>query len=253
MANKRIELEQYKHYFDLLQEEPNRKTWRKGMKIAFVAASLLALVMFVLGMLSGSLATNARNVLEQPPAKQSPTQPGTVPGVTPGGTETPFSPTPQQGIPYAPSEEQQGVPVTPQGEQQSPGSKAPSAPLAARASYGIPFGAGGGALIAQAQPATPETPETQSKPDESPATPIDLEQSTPGETPGSTPGQQSGKKTSTKSKGPGEQTRGVGNLANLANGAGGRGFQLYLLVMFIGLLVILYLPVRKARLEGKSK
>jgi len=250
MANKRIELEQYKHYFDLLLEEPNRKMWRKGMEIAFVAAALLALALFVMGMLSGNLATNARNVLEQPPAKQSPTQQGTTPGVTPTGTpgtETPFSPTQQQGTPITPGGEQQNTPVTPGG---SPGGKAPSAPLAGRASYGIPFGAGDGALIAQAQTATPET---QSQPEASPSTPIDLQQSKPVETTSSAPGQQSGKKTSAKSKGPGDQTKGVGNLANLANGAGGRGFQLYLLVLFIGLLIILYLPVRKARREGKSK
>jgi hypothetical protein len=114
-------------------------------------------------------------------------------------------------------------------------------------SNGIPFGAGDGALIAQAQTATPET---QSQPEASPSTPIDLQQSTPVETTSSAPGQQN---QSAKSKGPGDQTKGVGNLANLVNGAGGRGFQLYLLVLFIGLLIILYLPVRKARREGKSK
>ena len=249
MANKRIELEQYKHYFDLLKEEPNRKMWRRGVEIAFVVAALLALSMFVLSMLSGSLASNSRNVLELPPAKQSPTQQGTTPGVTPTGTpgtETPVSPTQQQGIPITPGGEQQNTPVTPQG---SPGGKAPSAPLSERVSNGIPFGAGDGALIAQAQTATPET---QSQPEASPSTPIDLQQSIPVETTSSAPGQQSGTK-SAKSKGPGDQTKGVGNLANLANGAGGRGFQLYLLVLFIGLLIIMYLPVRKARREGKSK
>ena len=244
MANKRIELEQYKHYLDLLQEEPNRKMWLRGVEIAFVGAALFALAMFVLGMLSGSLASNSRNVLELPPAKQSPTQQGTTPGVTPTGTpgtETPFSPTQQQGTPITPGGQQQNIPVAPQG---SPGGKAPSAPLAERVSNGIPFGAGDGALIAQAQTATPET--------QSPSTPIDLQQSTPVETTSSAPGQQSGKK-SAKSKGPGDQTKGVGNLANLVNVAGGRGFQLYLLVIFMGLLIILYLPVRKARREGKSK
>jgi hypothetical protein len=223
MANKRIELEQYKHYFDLLHEEPNRKRWRRGIEIAFIAAALLAVALFVLGMMSGTLAQNARNVLEKPPAKQAPTQEGTVPGVTPGGTpgtETPFSPT-----------QQQNSPITPGGEQQSPGSKAPSAPVAKRDSYGIPFGAVDGDLLAQAQ-------QPQS-------VPVNMEQTAPT--------QQSTQEKSTKSKGPGEQTEGVGSLANLANGVGGRGFQLYLLVMLIALLVILYLPVRKARLEGKSK
>jgi hypothetical protein len=73
MANKRIELEQYKHYFDILAEEPNRKTWRRGIEIAFIAAALLVLALFVLGMMSGSLATNANNVLEKPPAKTTTT------------------------------------------------------------------------------------------------------------------------------------------------------------------------------------
>ena len=221
MANKRIELEQYKHYLDILAEEPNRKTWRRGLEIAFVAAALLALALFVLGMMSGSLATNANNVLEKPPAKQTTTPESS----TPTGTEIPYTPTEQKEIPTNPTE-----------QQQSPGSRAPSSPEAERASYGIPFGAGGGALIAQVQTA-----------------PVDIQQSIPGETQSSAPAEQPVEKKSSKSKGPGKQTRGVGNLANLANGAGGRGFQLYLLVLLIAVLVILYLPVRKARLEGKSK
>jgi hypothetical protein len=231
MANKRIELEQYKHYFDLQQEEPNRKRWRKGIEIAFIVAAVLAVAMFVLGMMSSTLAQNARNVLEKPPAKQSPTQQNTVPGVTPGGTngtQTPYSPT-----------QQQGIPITPSNQQQSPGGKAPSAPIAERASFKMPFGADDGALIAQAQ--------------ESQSVPFNMEQTTPDAGASTSPTQQPGQKKSAKSEGPGEQTEGVGSLANLANGVSGRGFQLYLLVVLIALLIILYLPVRKARLEGKSK
>jgi hypothetical protein len=233
MANKRIELEQYKHYLDLLQEEPNRKTWRKGMEVAFIAMALLTVAMFVLGTLSGSLATNAGNVLEKPPAKQTATPEGTV---TPG-TETPYSPT-----------EQQQIPITPE-QQPSPGSRAPSAPRAGRASFGIPLGADGGDLIAQAQTDTPDAAQTVSQTDVSQSVPIDMQQTAPVDTSSSAPAQQSGN----KSKGPDKQTKGVGNLANLANGLQGRGFQLYLLILLIVLLVILYLPVRKARLEGKSK
>jgi hypothetical protein len=221
MANKRIELEQYKHYFDILAEEPNRKTWRRGIEIAFIAAALLVLALFVLGMMSGSLATNANNVLEKPPAKTTTTPESS----TPTGTEVPYTPTQQRELPTNPIQ-----------NQQSPGSMAPSSPEAMRASYGIPFGAEDGALMAQVQ-----TP------------PVDLQQSVPGETQSSTPAEQPVEKSSSKSTGPGKQTKGAGNLANLANGAGGRGFQLYLLVLLIALLVILYLPVRKARMEGKSK
>jgi hypothetical protein len=63
----------------------------------------------------------------------------------------------------------------------------------------------------------------------------------------------SGTGDAAKKSGPGEQTTGVGNLSNLTNGAGGRGFQLYLLVLFVGLCIFLYFPIRKVRLEGKSK
>jgi hypothetical protein len=227
MANKRIELEQYKHYIDLLQEEPNRKKWRKGIQMALITAVLLALAIFVLGMMSGSLATLPRNVLDPPPARQPATQPGT----TPGGTENaPVNPGGQ--VPINPGGQ---VPINPGGQTPSPGGKAPSAPLASRADYGIPLGARDGTLIAQAQ-GVPDQP-----------APVEFQQTAPG----TAPGQQAGKKA--KSTGPGEETKGVGNLSKLANGAGGRGFQIYLLVLFITLAVVLYLPIRKARLEGKSK
>jgi hypothetical protein len=79
MANKRIELEQYKHFVNLLQEEPNRKMVRKGLLICMVVMMIFCVGMFVLAALSSSLATNPRNVIEKPPAPSStPTTPSTV-------------------------------------------------------------------------------------------------------------------------------------------------------------------------------
>lgn len=69
MANKRIELEQYKSYMDLIDEEPNRKTVRKGLTVVAMAALMLVVFLFVMGVFSNNLAKNPRNVLEKPPAK----------------------------------------------------------------------------------------------------------------------------------------------------------------------------------------
>jgi hypothetical protein len=219
MANKRIELEQYKHYVDLLEEEPNRKTWRKGVQIVMITAMLLALAMFVLGLMSGSLASNPRNILEKPPAK----------------TTAPDTGTDQQNQPI-----QQNLPLQDSGQQQLPEgltipnqSKAPGAP-------GLPRGAGDGALLAQAVTTLPAEPSS------APFTGTDTQAVPSSSAPADS-------QKAAKAGGPGEQTTGVGNLSNLTNGAGGRGLQIYLLVLFVGLCIFLYLPIRKVRLEGKSK
>lgn len=220
MANKRIELEQYKHYVDLLAEEPNRKSWRKGVQVVMIAAMLLALAMFVLGLMSGSLASNPRNVLEKPPAKTS---------------TTPENQIDQQDIPI------QDIPIQQDsGQQQLPeGLTIPNQSMAP-AIRGLPYGAGDGSLLAQAVTTIPA--DASSAPELSPDIQTPPASSAPADS------QKAEKKT-----GPGEQTTGIGNLANMTNGAGGRGLQLYLLVLFAGLCIFLYLPIRKVRLEGKSK
>ena len=211
MANKRIELEQYKHYVDLLEEEPNRKTWLRGVLISLITAMVLVLAMFILGMLSNSLAINPSNILEKPPAKSAstPSQDTTVPGTE----QIPTNQVPTNQVP------------TNQVPNQS---KAYDSPLAASKALGVPLGAGDGALVAQAVSTQP----TQ-------VIPTQTSQPTSAKT--------------KKSTGPGAQTKGVGNLSNLAGGASGRGFQISLLVLSLCMVVLLYLPIRKARLEGKSK
>jgi len=185
----------------------------------------VALLFFVLGLLSGSLASNPRNILEKPPAPApAPTTPEGITPTGPEGGEIPMNPTPSP------------IQIPGQGLMPVPGGPA----LAA--------GARDGALLAQADPQqvpVQDTSGTSPQLDQSaPAGP----ESVPGATQ-SAPSDQGSKKAT----GPGEQTTGVGNLANLTNGAGGRGFQLYLLVLFLALVILLYLPIRKARLEAKSK
>ncbi len=206
MANKRIELEQYKHYVDLLEEEPNRKTWRRGVLISLITAMVLVLAMLVMGMLSNSLAINPSNILQKPPAKSTstPSQDTTVPSTN----QIPTNQVPTNQLPNQ--------------------SKAYNSPLAMSKALGVPLGADDGALIAQTTSTQPTV-----------TVPSQTSQATTSNT--------------KKSTGPGTQTKGVGNLSNLASGASGRGFQISLLILSLCILVLLYLPIRKARLEGKSK
>jgi hypothetical protein len=89
-----------------------------------------------------------------------------------------------------------------------------------------------GDLLAQAQSSTP--------------TPINI--SAPSTSPGSvtSPGKPAAKPLPTT-------TSGAGNLGNLANGAGARGLDIYVLVLGIALMIVIYLGVRRVRLEGKTK
>jgi hypothetical protein len=243
MANKRIELEHYRHYVDLLAEEPNRKTWRKGMMAVIICAMLLALAFFVLGMLSVNLASNPRNVLEKPPEKAAPT-----PETVPEGSEFP-----QQEVPL-------NIPQTPEGQPSQTPIEVPVTPDQGKAPLGIAVddASGGhawgadGALLAQAEPVVPvETvPGEQAVPGEAPAGTEQIE-TVPGQPSDSSPAKES--KKPKKPSGPGQETKGVGNLANMTNGVGGRGFQLYLLVLVVGLLVVLYIALKRARQEGKLK
>ncbi len=66
MANKRIELEQYKSFINLIEEEPNRKMVKRGATIALIISILVALLLLVLGFISVELARNPKNILEKP-------------------------------------------------------------------------------------------------------------------------------------------------------------------------------------------
>src|SRR5450756_119932 len=117
MANKRIELEQYKSYVDLIEEDPNRKTVRKGLTVVFVTALLLIVFLFVMGIFSNNLAKNPRNVLEKPPVKAPSMPPQT------GGQQLP------SGLPF-PSGQQ-----LPSGQQPVPTPSKLKVPLAFAVSY----------------------------------------------------------------------------------------------------------------------
>lgn len=253
MANKRIELEQYKCYVNLFEEEPNRKNFRSGVATAMVAATLLVVLFFVLGLLSGSLVNNPKNVLEKPPAPAT-TPSGTTPGVTIPGQEGQQLP-PGVNIPgqeggQLPSEVnipvQQGGQQLPQGIPQ-PGGAVPLGAIDslhadfAGAGPSLPAGAGEGALLAQAEPsATP----VQAEPTLTPAAPG-------SNTPASTAPTEAGKKP--KKAPPPKQTTGVGNLSNLATKVGGRGFQIYMLFFTVVLGVVIYLTLKRAKKEGKAR
>jgi hypothetical protein len=84
MANKRIELEQYKHFVNLLDEEPNRKMVRKGLLTCMIVMMIFCVGMFVLAALSNTLATNPQNIIQKPPTPSS--TPSTTPSnVMPSG------------------------------------------------------------------------------------------------------------------------------------------------------------------------
>ena len=258
MANKRIELEQCKYYVNLQEEYPNRKTVRKGVRIALITAMLLVFAFFVLGMISGDLASNPANVLEQPPEK--------VPEMPTNGEPTPEmleqmnidTPVDQQMPMEMPTDQQipmqlpEGVPPIPMEEEGSPPGGSSRSVLEAPVICDVAPGtaAGEGALLAQAEPgeALPDTP-AEIPPDTGQEITIPApDSSVPGQ---SAPTPADGEQV--EDEGPDKQTTGIGNLANLVDIAGGRGFQIYLLVLVIGLLVVLYLAERRVRLEGKHK
>jgi hypothetical protein len=231
MANKRIELEQYKSYVNLIEEDPNRKTVRKGLTVVFVTALLLIAFLFVMGIFSNNLAKNPRNVLEKPPAA-TPSTPQ-LPGGTqlpqgtqlpegtqlPGGTQVPVSPD-QGGLPMAPDKDR-GVGVWDAG--------GPSLTLKK------------GALLAlQTQPGAQTVPQV--------TIPPSGEVTIPGQSATVTSSGTQPKKPAKKE--PGQQTTGIGNLSNLAKGAGGRGFIIYILVLSIVLAVIINMALWRARKEG---
>ncbi|MHB8894234.1 MAG: hypothetical protein ACYC99_03530 [Candidatus Geothermincolia bacterium] len=234
MANKRIELEQYKHYVNLLAEEPNRKVVRKGVTICLIVMMIFCLGFFVLSILSNNLAQNPANILEKPPAKSStPSVPGSQ--QLPSGTQLPPETQLPSGTQLPPGTEiPSGTPTPTPG----PSGRAPAGSTVSMSdagAVGLPEGTRGGDLLAQATSTTPS--------------PIEISQ------PGTVPSSTAPTSSPAKAKKPPlpKQTKGVGNLSNLAKGAGSRGWQIYSLVLAIGLIIVLYLGMRRSRLEGRSK
>ena len=246
MANKRIELEQYKSYMDLIEEEPNRKTVRKGLTVVIVTALLLVVFLLVMGVFSNNLAKNPRNVLEKPPAKTPsiPQQTGgqELPAGTqfpqgtqlPEGTQLPAGTQIPGGTPIPSSPGQGGLPMAPDKD----------AGVGVWDSGGPPLALKEGALYAlQTQPVAQTPP---------PVTVPTLGQITlPAQSGTQTPAGTQTKKPETK--GPGQETKGAGNLSKLATGAGGRGFIIYVFVLSIVLAVIIYMALWRARKEGIAR
>ena len=239
MANKRIELEQYKCYVNLFEEEPNRKMVRSGVTILMVGASMLVALVLVLGFLSTNLAKNPGNVLQKPPAATPSTPTGTqqLPnGQLPSGIDT--SPVPSNTVP---------VPTTIPSTSPSGGSvpRGDSGRPAIADFGGLPTEAWSGALVAQAAPST-----TGQVPVQDGSTPTTVTApATPGTTTTTVPSQQ----TSAASKGPAQQTKGVGNLSNLATKLGQRGLQLFLLGLTLILGILIYMTFSRARKAGKAR
>ena len=234
MANKRIELEQYKYYVNLFEEEPNRKMVRSGVTILMVGASMLVALVLVLGFLSTNLAKNPGNVLQKPPAATPSTPTGTQ--QLPSGINT--TPVPSSTVP---------VPTTTPSTSPSGGSvpRGDSGRPAIADFGGLPTEAWSGALVAQAAPST-----TGQVPVQDGSTPTTVTApATPGTTTTTVPSQQ----TSEASKGPAQQTKGVGNLSNLATKLGQRGLQLFLLGLTLILGILIYMTFSRARKAGKAR
>lgn len=219
MANKRIELEQYKYYIDLLAEDPASRTWKRGVLLVMLTAILFCATIMVLGLLSNSEATSYTNILD-------------VPVFTPGATD---------GMDYGSGLEfdtgYTEEPVVPMdGDIPIDGGSSlyrQEPTHRTRLAYGLPLGAGDGSLLAQAA----DLPETFPM-DDFGTGDVDTAPSTIPT-------------TIDRSEEP--QSTGIANLSNLATGANNRGLQLYLIALFIGIAIFLYLPVRKANREGKPK
>jgi hypothetical protein len=223
MANKRIELEQYKYYVNLIDEEPNRKTVRRGFITCAIVMMLLVMTMFVLGVLSINLAKNPNNIIEKPQGLPTDTGQQQIP------TDTGQQQIPTQSPIEIPSQTPTPAPTPtpgPSGKYIAPGSPVVAVDWSVT---GMPAGAGAGDLLAQATPG-PE---------------ISVPSTAPS---GTSPSKEKPKKPPLP-----ETTKGAGSLSKLTTGAGGRGLQLYMLVLGIGLMVLLYLGIRRVRLEGKSK
>ncbi|MDD5748833.1 MAG: hypothetical protein PHP64_07305 [Actinomycetota bacterium] len=193
MANKRIELEQYKYFVDLMEEQPNRKRMRSGLTIAMVVSILLVTLLLILGFMSNELSKNPRNVLEKPPEKSK---------------EIPQ----QSGNTTIPNVPQQEIPVPSGGVPQSGSTRSDF--IASNIAHS--------GLIAQAETSV-SAPERVQK--------VKSEKS--------------------KKKGPGQETKGVGNLSNLSSSIDGRGFYFYVFGLCLILYIVFYIVIRRFRREGK--
>ena len=233
MANKRIELEQYKSYVDLIEEDPNRKTVRKGLTVVFVTVLLLIIFLFVMGIFSNNLAKNPRNVLEKPPAK-APSMPQQT-----GGEQLPG------GLPFPSGQQLPTDQQLPSGQQPVPIPSKLKVPMAFDRQAGVGIWDAGGPSVSLkegtlyallTQPVT-EQPQQVTVPSSGTVT-------MPAQSGTQVPAT---KESKNKSKGPGEETKGAGNLAKLTTGAGGRGFIIYMLVLSILLTFVFYLALRHAK------
>ncbi|MBN1288720.1 MAG: hypothetical protein JXA49_03680 [Actinobacteria bacterium] len=242
MANKRIELERYKYYVRIGDEEPNRKRAARGATISLIASMLLVVFFLVLGVsLSSKQASNPGVVLETP-------APATDGAIEDGG----FNEMNQEGMPLDfNTPENQVTPVMPEQSPTPDQSMAPRNGRLASGSTGIPAAGPisesvwGEGLLAQAEPAgegEENGPGIEVQPIDNP---IDQPQET-------SPVQQGTLPAETRQKGPDQQTKGVGNLANLAELAGGRGFQLYILITTIFLLIVIYMALSRIRGQRKT-
>ncbi len=259
MANKRIELEHYRYYVDLVKEEPPRKRVRRGAVWSMSVAILLAAMMFVLGVFSNTLAQNPNNVLEKPPAAtpSQQTVPGqqTIPGQVPGTQGIPNQQIPSQQIPsqqvpgqqipgqqvpgqQIPGQQVPGqqVPVNPSPGQTptpAPGGMAPSANRFSMITRGL----GGVFPQASSAPVPIQSP-ASSAPVITPPTSSTPSSSAPGKP---------------KKKELPQTAKNIGNLSNLAKGAGGRGLQIYLLILLIGVGVLMYFGIRRVGREAAKR
>jgi len=273
MANKRIELEQYRCYVNLFDEEPNRKKARRGAVIALTSAALLVALFFVLGLLSGNLASNPKNILEKPPAP-APEGGETMPGVTIPGQEGGFPtniniPGQEGGLPTdvsIPVEGEGGlptdvsIPFDGQGAEPGPVPGEPGSTLDQGGASAVLTDfdprpnppAAAGALLAQAVPLEPPAGDDAGAPvplETAPGT----DTTVPFDPTGAVPVEGDVESGEEKDSGPPAETSGVGNLSNLAELLNGRGFQLYLLVLLVVLGVIIYLTLRRAYREGGAR
>ncbi|MBN2168239.1 MAG: hypothetical protein JW738_03265 [Actinobacteria bacterium] len=240
MANKRIELERYKYFVRMGDEEPNRKRAATGAHISLIASMLLVVFFLVIGVsLSSKQANNPGVVLETPaPATDGTIEDGGINDMNPSGIPSDFN-TPQN----------QGTPVFPEQNATPDQSMAPVNGLKTTCSAWLPLTvpASGGAwdetLLAQAETGGEQNGSgIEVQPIDSP---IDQSQDTSPTGQGTLPAE-------TTQKGPDQQTKGAGNLANLAQLAGSKGFQIYILIIAIFLLVVIYMALSRIRRQRKT-
>ena len=276
MANKRIELEQYRCYVNLFDEEPNRKKVKAGVVIAMVSATLLVVLIFVLGLLSGNLVTNPRNVLEKPaPPASSPEEavPGmNIPGQE-GGLPTDISIPPGQegGLPTdisippgrrAASRQISAYPSSRTGRCLPAPRRREVRYLSGPPAVSLPITG----LLPSLRPApmtvrcsrrlSPQRRRRRKVRSRSPyrwtrrLLRVHLEPAAPAST---APADEKTDGEKQEDAGPSTETKGVGNLSNLAEQVSGRGFQIYMLLLTIALGVVIYLTLKRASREGKAR